>query len=317
MGRRLPPLNAIRAFEAAARHLSFTRAAEELNVTQAAISHQIKGLEDVLGIPLFRRLNRALMLTEAGQTYLPPLREALDQIADATARLKTADSGGALTISTLASFAAKWLVPRLPRFQERHPEIDVLISTTAQMVDFAQQDVDAAIRFGRGGWEGVRADRLLTEDIFPVCAPSLLEGSKPLLKPDDLSGFTLLHDDFLYGWTMWLQAVGAQGVDAARGTRFTDFGAGASGGDGGARGGAGAPGAGGGRSGCRQAGIAVRHQPAERACLLLRGAAPLLRAAQGRGFLPLGLRRGARLPGSRRAGAACQRAGAIPITGGS
>jgi LysR family glycine cleavage system transcriptional activator len=222
MGRRLPPLNAIRAFEAAARHLSFTRAAEELNVTQAAISHQIKGLEDVLGVPLFRRLNRALMLTEAGQSYLPPLRDALDQIADATARLKAADSGGALTISTLASFAAKWLVPRLPRFQERHPEIDVLISTTPQMVDFTQQDVDAAIRFGRGGWGGVRADRLLTEDIFPVCAPSLLDGSKPLLKPEDLSGFTLLHDDFLYGWTMWLQAVGAQGVDATRGTRFTD-----------------------------------------------------------------------------------------------
>ncbi|UEM06377.1 transcriptional regulator GcvA [Skermanella rosea] len=222
MGRRLPPLNAIRAFEAAARHLSFTRAAEELNVTQAAISHQIKGLEDVLGVPLFRRLNRALVLTEAGQGYLPPLREALDQIADATAKLKAADGGGSLTISTIASFAAKWLVPRLPHFQEQHPHLDVLLSTTPQMVDFTQQDVDAAIRFGRGGWEGVRAEKLLTEDIFPVCSPALLEGPKRLRTPEDLAGFTLLHDDFLIGWTMWLQSAGVRGVDAARGPRFTD-----------------------------------------------------------------------------------------------
>src|SRR5687768_15848489 len=125
MGRRLPPLNAIRVFEAAARHLSFTRAADELNVTQAAVSHQIKALEEILGVPLFRRLNRALMLTEAGQSYLPPLRDALDLIADATAKLKAGDTVGALTVSTIASFAAKWLVPRLPRFQERHPQIDV------------------------------------------------------------------------------------------------------------------------------------------------------------------------------------------------
>ncbi|EWY41881.1 transcriptional regulator [Skermanella stibiiresistens SB22] len=220
MGRRLPPLNAIRAFEAAARHLSFTRAAEELNVTQAAISHQIKGLEDTLGLPLFRRLNRALVLTEAGQGYLPPLREALDQIADATSKLKAADGGGSLTVSTLASFAAKWLVPRLPRFQERHPSLDVLLSTSSNMVDFTQQDVDVAIRFGRGGWEGVRAEKLLTEDIFPVCAPRLLEGTKPLRTPEDLAGFTLLHDDFLIGWTMWLNSAGVSGVDAARGPRF-------------------------------------------------------------------------------------------------
>ncbi|WP_158045221.1 transcriptional regulator GcvA [Skermanella pratensis] len=222
MGRRLPPLNAIRAFEAAARHLSFTRAAEELSVTQAAISHQIKGLEEVLGVPLFRRLNRALVLTEAGQGYLPPLRDALDQIADATAKLKAADGGGSLTVSTIASFAAKWLVPRLPHFQERHPHLDVLLSTTPQMVDFTQQDVDAAIRFGRGGWDGVRAEKLLTEDIFPVCSPSLLEGLKPLRTPEDLAGFILLHDDFLIGWTMWLQSAGVRGVDAARGPRFTD-----------------------------------------------------------------------------------------------
>src|SRR3954471_7049645 len=202
MGRRLPPLNAIRAFEAAARHLSFTRAAEELNVTQAAISHQLKGLEDVLGLPLFRRMNRSLMLTEAGQSYLPPLRDALDQIADATAKLKASDSGGTLDISTLASFAAKWLVPRLPRFQERHPQIDVRLSTSSHMVDFTQQEVDVAIRFGRGGWPGVRAERLLTEDVFPVCAPCLLAGGKSLKTPEDLANFPLLHEDFLIGWPM-------------------------------------------------------------------------------------------------------------------
>jgi LysR family transcriptional regulator, glycine cleavage system transcriptional activator len=222
MGRRLPPLNAIRVFEAAARHLSFTRAADELNVTQAAVSHQIKALEEILGVPLFRRLNRALMLTEAGQSYLPPLRDALDMIADATAKLKAGDTVGALTVSTIASFAAKWLLERLPHFQALHPQIDVRLQTTPQVVDFTHHDVDVAIRFGRGGWPDVRSEKLLTEDIFPVCAPRLLEGSRPLRCPADLRHAVLLHDDFLVGWTMWLQAMGAAEVDAARGPRFTD-----------------------------------------------------------------------------------------------
>ncbi len=123
MARRLPPLNALRAFEAAARHLSFTRAAEELNVTQAAISHQVKGIEERLGVVLFRRLNRALLLTDAGQSYLPAVRDAFDRIAEATGNLKAHDSAGVLTVSVLPSFAAKWLVPRLGGFREAHPDI--------------------------------------------------------------------------------------------------------------------------------------------------------------------------------------------------
>lgn len=222
MARRLPPLNALRAFEAAARHMSFTRAADELNVTQAAISHQIKALEETLGVTLFRRLNRALQLTAAGQSYLPPLRDAFDQMAEATARLKVTEATGQLTVSTLASFAAKWLVPRLPRFQQRNPGIDVLISTTSQLVDFTHQDVDLAIRFGRGVWSGLKCERLLTEEIFPVCTPALAQGPPPLRQPEDLAHAILLHDDFRIGWEIWLAAAGVTGVDHRRGTRFTD-----------------------------------------------------------------------------------------------
>lgn len=222
MVRRLPPLNAVRAFEAAARHLSFTRAAEELNVTQAAISHQIKALEEALGVMLFRRLNRGLLLTEAGQAFLPPLTGAFDAIADAVDRLKAADEAGPLTISTLASFAAKWLVPRLPRFQQRHPHVDVLISTGSQLVDFDRQEVDLAIRFGRGPWPGVRSHRLLGETIFPVASPALRDGPPRLGAPDDLAHVTLLHDDLHIGWPMWLKAANVTCVDAKRGPRFTD-----------------------------------------------------------------------------------------------
>jgi len=222
MSRRLPPLNALRAFEAAARHLSFTKAADELHVTQAAVSHQIKGLEEWLGVPLFRRVNRGLVLTDAGQTYLPPLREALDLMANATERLFRKDSTGALTISTMPSFAAKWLVLRLGRFQADHPELDVRLHTTAQLVDFAQQDVDVAIRFGDGRWPGLRVERLMTEDVFPVCSPSLRDGRKPLLTPRDLKHHTLLHDDYIVNWETWSTAAGLDGIDLDRGLRFTD-----------------------------------------------------------------------------------------------
>lgn len=222
MSRRLPPLNALRAFEAAARHLSFTKAAEELHVTQAAVSHQIKGLEEWLGLPLFRRMNRALVLTDAGQAYLPPLKEALDLIENATQRLFRKDSTGALTISTMPSFAAKWLVMRLGRFQAAHPELDVRLQTTSDMTDFAQQDVDVAIRFGRPPWPGVRTERLMTEEIFPVCAPSLLQGPDAPKRPADLLRLPLLHDDYFITWGTWFAAAGLEGVDASRGITFTD-----------------------------------------------------------------------------------------------
>ncbi|MFL7903624.1 transcriptional regulator GcvA [Azospirillum argentinense] len=222
MARRLPPLNALRAFESAARHLSFTKAAEELHVTQAAVSHQIKGLEEWLGMPLFRRMNRALILTETGQSYLPPVRDALDTLSHATERLFRMDGSGALTISTMPSFAAKWLVMRLGRFQARHPELEVRLHTTPQLVDFAQQDVDIGIRFGAGNWPGLRCERLMTEDIYPVCSPSLLDGPRPLCCPEDLRHHTLLHDDYFITWGTWGEAAGIAGLDHARGPRFDD-----------------------------------------------------------------------------------------------
>lgn len=222
MSRRLPPLNALRAFEAAARHLSFTKAAEELHVTQAAVSHQIKGLEEWLGAPLFLRQNRNLCLTEAGQAYLPTIKLAFDGLADATERLFRQDHGGALTVSTMPSLAAKWLVMRLGSFQERHPDIDVRLQTSSALVDFATQDVDVAIRFGTGHWPGLRAERLMEEEIFPVCSPGLLRPDRPLNCPNDLRHYPLLHDDYVITWRLWLEAAGAAEVDTSRGAVFTD-----------------------------------------------------------------------------------------------
>ena len=222
MARRLPPLNALRAFEAAGRHLSFTKAAEELNVTQAAISHQVKALEERLGMTLFRRLNRALLLTDAGQSYLPPLREAFDGMAEATERLRAHDARRVLTITTLPSIAAKWLVPRLGRFRAAHPDIDLRLDASLHLTDFARENVDAALRYGRGKWDGMRADRLMTEDFFPVCNPGLLEGAHPLREPGDILHHTLLHDDSRTDWTMWFLAAGVVGGDPTRGPAFTD-----------------------------------------------------------------------------------------------
>jgi LysR family glycine cleavage system transcriptional activator len=222
MARRLPPLNAVRAFEAAARHLSFTKAAEELHVTQAAISHQVKALEEYLGLKLFRRLNRALVLTEEGQTYLPPVKRIFDQLYDATRRLSENEARGRLTVSVLPSLAARWLVPRLGRFRQAHPDIDVRIAPATHLVDFAREDVDVGIRYGRGRYPGLRVDRLMSEDIMPVCSPALLTGPKPLQQPGDLKYYTLLHDEGHGDWRTWLLAAGVEDVDATRGTVFMD-----------------------------------------------------------------------------------------------
>ncbi len=210
MTARLPSLNGLRAFEAAARHLSFTLAAAELNVTQTAISHQIRRLEEELGIRLFIRQNRALALTPEARDYLPGVRAAFNDLRLATDRLLRKDDDKVLTISTLASLAAKWLLPRLTDFQEAHPGIDVRITTSTSLVDFQRDDVDAAIRYGRGQWPGLRADWLMADELFPVCSPSLLRGDKPLQRPEDLRGYPLLHtsnansDD----WRLWLTAAG-------------------------------------------------------------------------------------------------------------
>lgn len=223
--RRLPPLNSIRAFEAAARHLSFTRAARELNVTQSAVSHQIKALEARLGVPLFRRLNRALLLTDEGQAYLPAVRDALDRLAEATERLLVGETSGTLTVSVMPSFAARWLVPRLARFRDLHPDIDVRLSASDKLVDFARDDVDVAIRYGRGTYPSLHVTRLLGEDVFPVCSPALRDGDPPLRRLADLARHTLLHDivdDICPDWPTWLRLMGADGIDTSRGPVFSD-----------------------------------------------------------------------------------------------
>lgn len=220
MPDRLPSLNALRAFEAAARHLSFSRAAEELHVTKAAVSHQVKALEEDLGLPLFRRLNRALLLTPAGQTLFPAISEALGLMHAAVARLKRQDRTGELVLTMLDSFAAIWLVPRLSRFRNAHPEIDVRIATSDDSIDFAHTDVDLAIRYGAGHWPEVHAERLMTEEIFPVCAPALVESGPPLAKPADLVNHTLLHDYGHESWRRWLKAAGESGIDVDRGPNY-------------------------------------------------------------------------------------------------
>lgn len=210
MTARLPSLNGLRAFEAAARHLSFTLAAAELNVTQTAISHQIRRLEQELGLPLFVRRNRALALTPQAAEYLPGIRAAFNDLRLATDRLLRKDNDHVLTVSTLASLAAKWLLPRLSAFQEAHPGIDVRITTSTALVDFKSGDVDAAIRYGRGQWPGLRADWLMADQLFPVCSPALLTGDNPLRCPEDLARYTLLHSSGGYDddWRLWLTAAG-------------------------------------------------------------------------------------------------------------
>jgi LysR family glycine cleavage system transcriptional activator len=222
MARRLPPLNALRAFEAAARHLSFTRAAGELHVTQAAISHQVKALEEHLGRQLFRRMNRALLLTDDGQAYLPSVSRAFALLNEATNDLLTKQAPGPLTVSALPSFAARWLVPRLGRFRQVQPDIDLRIDPSTALSDFAAGDVDVAIRYGRGRYPGLRTDWLMTEDIFPVSSPALVEGPHPIREPRDLQHQVLLHDDGHGDWRTWLLAAGVENVDPARGPIFTD-----------------------------------------------------------------------------------------------
>src|SRR3569833_3339998 len=210
MTARLPSLNGLRAFEAAARHLSFTNAASELNVTQTAISHQIRRLEEELGMRLFVRQNRALALTPQAKAYLPGVRAAFNDLRLATDRLLRKDDDHVLTVSTLASLAAKWLLPRLTSFQEANPGIDVRITTSTSLVDFQRDKVDAAIRYGRGQWAGVRADWLMADELFPVCSPELLKGKKPLKCPEDLKDHVLLHTGSGYDddWRLWLTASG-------------------------------------------------------------------------------------------------------------
>jgi len=215
--RRLPPLNALRAFEAGARHLSFTKAAQELHVTQAAVSHQVRQLEEHLGVALFRRYTRRLALTEEGRALLPAVGEAFDRIDQAVRDLGEGSGNRLLTVSLTHSFAGKWLVPRLGRFRQQHPEVDLRLHHSAQPADFTRDDVDLAVRWGRGGWPNLGIDFLKAEAISPVCSPKLLEGPHPLRKPADLRHHSLLHDYDYDDWFAWLRAAGVQDVEAYRG----------------------------------------------------------------------------------------------------
>lgn len=221
MPRRMPPLNALKAFEAAARHESFTRAADELCVTVGAVSHQVKALEVELGLRLFNRERQRLVITEAGRNYLAVVRDAFDRIADGTERLLERQSSGALTVSTSPNFAAKWLVHRLGRFGERHPEIDLRVTASLHHVDFAREDIDIAIRHGDRTTSGLHVTRLCVEELFPVCSPKLLNGRNSLRKPSDLGQFTLLHVNDRQAWSQWLAFAGVTGgIDPSRGPVF-------------------------------------------------------------------------------------------------
>lgn len=223
--RRLPPLNALRAFEAAARHLNFSRAADELSVTPGAVSQQIQNLEDYVGAALFKRTPKGLLLTDAAQTALPALREAFDRLAEAASLLTAAVDGRRLTLTAPPSFAAKWLVPRLGAFEQAHPQVDVWLSAGIELVDLTAGEVDVAIRYGSGRYPGLEVRRLMSETVIPVISPELLK-EQPLETPEDLKNHVLLHDgspdldDSCPDWSMWLAARGVRGVEGMRGPRF-------------------------------------------------------------------------------------------------
>ncbi|MBC6441068.1 MAG: transcriptional regulator GcvA [Rhodospirillales bacterium] len=219
-GRKLPPLNALRAFEAAARHLSFTRAAKELNVTQAAVSHQVKALEERLAVRLFERHGRGLWLTEEGEIYLPFLRQAFDLIADGTDLIVSHDAHGPLSVTMLPTFAVRWFIPRLRDFQIKHPDIEVRMVTTERNVDFNREDVDCGIRYGTGSWPGLDSDKLFEDRFIAVCSPELLTRDPPLKSPEDLRHHTLLHEANDEDWRYWLSALHVKGIDGSRGLFF-------------------------------------------------------------------------------------------------
>ncbi len=224
MRRSLPPLRALRAFEASARHLSFAQAAAELGVTPGAISHQIKALEDWLGAPVFQRLTRAIALTEAGQAALPFLTEGFDRLADGAARMQARSDAHLLTVSVSPGFGSLWLVPHLDGFRRRHPEIEIRLDGTDRLVDVAGGETDVAIRYGPGGYSGVTSHRLFAMRATPVCSPELLADGPDLCTPADLAHHTLLHVDWKEAegsWRTWLLASGARDVDPFNGPRFT------------------------------------------------------------------------------------------------
>jgi LysR family transcriptional regulator, glycine cleavage system transcriptional activator len=214
---RLPPLNALRAFECAARHLSIKLAADELHVTPGAVSRHVKGLEDALGLPLFERGHREIKLTRHGADYQRAVTQALDALREATRKLTRSRQRKTLKIRAYTTFAMRWLIPRLSGFHAAHPDIEVLLKASLDPVDFRKEDIDGAVRLGDGNWPGAYAYRLVSNILVPVASPGLLKNGAKLKKPADLARQTLLHsiarpDD----WSTWLEAAGAQGVVDAR-----------------------------------------------------------------------------------------------------
>src|SRR5690242_2394758 len=204
MARRLPPLNALRAFEAAARHGSFPKAAQELRVTDSAVSQQVRTLERYLGTRLFKRLPRGLLLTELGSTYLPILTAGFDRLAEATTRLRSSTLGGLLTVATFPAFATGWLLPRISRFKDLYPGIDLLLKTSNALADFRREDVDVAIRYGAGATSDTKAILLLSEDVFPVASPTLVSPARIPMQVADLRTMPLLHDIDAHPNQPWL-----------------------------------------------------------------------------------------------------------------
>jgi LysR family glycine cleavage system transcriptional activator len=237
---RAAPLNALRAFEAAARHLSFKKAASELHVTPGAVSHQVKLLEDFLGVALFRRLTRALELTADARAILPKVREGLESLQAAVEKVRQREQTRALTVMTPPSFAARWLVPRLARFTLSNPHIELHVASRPGMIDAGENGVmvplgdgrdDAPVimvRFGNGHYPGLQVDEVFSAVYVPVCSPKLMKGAHGIRKPEDLRRHTLLHDDTVVEegarptWADFLASAGVQGIDAARGPHFSD-----------------------------------------------------------------------------------------------
>jgi LysR family glycine cleavage system transcriptional activator len=224
------PLSTLRTFEAAARHLSFTRAAGDLCVTQGAVSQQIKHLEDRLGFKLFRRHIRKLELTEEGKGLSTVVRSALYEIDETIRRLQADDNGGVLTVSVGSAFAMNWLIPRLGQFHDQHPNIDVRIHAVDDAIDLWNQgrDIDMMIRFSRGNYPDLHVTELMREKVFVVCSPSLLDPRKPVREPSDLCQYTLLHNEVSErepesagDWNNWLKQLGESVLTCAkRGPRF-------------------------------------------------------------------------------------------------
>lgn len=228
MNRKLPSLKALRTFEAVARHLSFTEAANELHVTPTAIGHQIRSLEEYCGQRLFNRSTRKVELTEVASRVLPVISHSFDQLAEASGQLMIQQSSSVLTLSVEPDFAARWLVGRLERFHQHCPGLEIRLDANMKVVNLSERSIDMAIRYGDGNYPGLKVHKLGQEEVIPVCAPSLLKGKKRIREPDDLRWHKLLHEDWVLqaqqvwpSWKMWLKAAGATRVDPVPGTHFS------------------------------------------------------------------------------------------------